>query len=115
MSMLRWARQHGCNDDVRLVVSVRTPDDLYYGEEIIGPETSVSTAALPLRASPWAGTDHRRRPARRHLSGCVAYVCGSASFADAATELLMDVGVTEGAIRVERFGPTAPPPPPPPR
>jgi ferredoxin-NADP reductase len=34
-------------------------------------------------------------------------VCGSARFADAATELLIASGVPAAAIRVERFGPTA--------
>jgi ferredoxin-NADP reductase len=107
MSMLRWARQHGRNDDVRLVVSVRTPDDLYYGGEITGPETSIVYSRV-------APAGHPRGPGRITaddlrgviLPTAVAYVCGSASFADAATDLLMDVGVTEGAIRVERFGPT---------
>jgi ferredoxin-NADP reductase len=34
------------------------------------------------------------------------YVCGSARFADGASELLMGAGVTSDRIRVERFGPT---------
>ena len=36
----------------------------------------------------------------------VAYVCGSAGFADTATDLLVSSGVPAAAIRVERFGPT---------
>ncbi len=107
MSMLRWARQHGRAGDVRLVVSVRTPDDLYYRGEITGPETSViysrvAPAAYPRRAGRVTTAD--LRPAL--LPGATAYVCGSASFANAATDLLMDVGVPEQDIRVERFGPT---------
>ena len=34
------------------------------------------------------------------------FVCGSAGFADAATTLLVGLGVTPTRIRVERFGPT---------
>ena len=41
MAMLRHARDLGRSDLVRLVVSVRTPGDLYYAGEIEGPETTV--------------------------------------------------------------------------
>jgi len=34
------------------------------------------------------------------------YVCGSPAFADAATDRLREAGVSDGAIRVERFGPS---------
>jgi ferredoxin-NADP reductase len=36
----------------------------------------------------------------------VAYVCGSARFADAASRVLVEAGVPVERIRVERFGPT---------
>jgi ferredoxin-NADP reductase len=35
-----------------------------------------------------------------------AYVCGSAGFAEAASRLLVDLGVPAQHVRVERFGPT---------
>ena len=38
--------------------------------------------------------------------GVTAYVCGSPPFADAATDVLMGVGVRAEDIRVERFGPS---------
>jgi ferredoxin-NADP reductase len=34
------------------------------------------------------------------------YICGSANFADGATERALEAGVDSLAIRVERFGPT---------
>ena len=34
------------------------------------------------------------------------YVCGSPAFADAATDRLLEAGVPDGVIRVERFGPS---------
>jgi ferredoxin-NADP reductase len=34
------------------------------------------------------------------------FVCGSAGFADAASNLLLDLGVPAADVRVERFGPT---------
>jgi len=41
MSMLRLARSTGRSDRVRLVVSVRAPEDLWYAQELPGPETAV--------------------------------------------------------------------------
>jgi ferredoxin-NADP reductase len=107
MAMLRYARITGRTDLVRLVVSVRTPDDLYYADEIIGPEsTLVYTRAAP--------PSFARRPARLGPADIPqpiapearAFVCGSSGFADAASHLLVDLGVPAAQIRVERFGPT---------
>ena len=107
MAMLRLARATGRADLVRLVVSVRTPDDLYYATEIAGPETTL----VYTRASP---PGFERPPARLTRADIpapvtaetVAYVCGSSGFADAASEVLMGAGVPAERIRVERFGPT---------
>src|SRR4051794_30197329 len=41
MAMLRLARRTGRSDLVRLVVSARSPDDLLYGAELPGAETTV--------------------------------------------------------------------------
>ncbi len=38
--------------------------------------------------------------------GQTAYVCGSSSFAESASRVLVDLGIPAAAIRVERFGPT---------
>ena len=107
MAMLRVARRRGRTELVRLVVSVRGPDALYYADEIAGPETTV----VYTRTAP----DDERRPAGRLTrsdlapaagAGVTAYVCGAPAFADAATDLLMAVGVPAADIRVERFGPS---------
>jgi ferredoxin-NADP reductase len=107
MSMLRLARRSGRSDLLRLVVSVRSPADLYYADELAGPETTV----LYTRTAPpsWL-----RPPGRINvgdLTGLVppgtdVYVCGSPGFADAATDLLTGAGMPASRIRVERFGPT---------
>jgi ferredoxin-NADP reductase len=108
MAMLRLARRRGTSDLIRLVVSVRSPDDLYYADEIAGPETTL----VYTRAAPPAFT---RPPGRLALAdipmplapGGTAYVCGSSGFADAASDLLLAAGVPTEKIRVERFGPSA--------
>jgi ferredoxin-NADP reductase len=56
MAMLRLARRTGRPDLVRLVVSVRSHDDLYYADELPGPETTiVYTRTAPATASRPAG------------------------------------------------------------
>ena len=107
MAMLRHARATGRSELVRLVVSVRSPDDLYYRDEMTGPEVTVVVHAGGRRPGGSGPSD-----------GCVladlgdvtedvtAYVCGSARFADAASRLVVEAGMPVERVRVERFGPT---------
>jgi ferredoxin-NADP reductase len=107
MAMLRLARRRGMSRQVRLVVSVRTPGDLYYSDELPGPETAV----VYTREAP---SSYLRPPGRIIEDDIapfvvheqVAYICGSSSFAEAATELALSAGVPQERIRIERFGPT---------
>jgi ferredoxin-NADP reductase len=112
MSMLRLARLRETTDLVRLVVSVRSPETLYYSLELPSPETTIVYS----RETPpgW------RRPAGRLtledlapalLPDATAYVCGSSGFADFVSDLLVELGMPVGRIRVERFGPTGSPDP----
>lgn len=106
-AMLRHARALGRPDLVRMLVSVRTPDDLFFGDELRGPEIR---PAFTRRAP-----DGARRPAGRLAlddvapllrDGQTAFVCGSAAFAGAAADLLAAAGVPDSRIRIEQFGPT---------
>jgi ferredoxin-NADP reductase len=107
MAMLRLARATGRSELVRLVVSVRSPTDLYYRGEVGGAETTI----LYTREAP---TTSARPPGRLTvddltpvlLPDATAYVCGSSGFADAASDLLVAAGVGTERIRVERFGPS---------
>jgi ferredoxin-NADP reductase len=106
--MLRQARLTGRADLVRLVVSARSPADLYYADEITGPQTTV---VYTRQAPPGAGRTAGRL-AVSDVAGLVrggedVYVCGSPGFADAATAVLLEAGVPVASIRVERFGPTS--------
>jgi ferredoxin-NADP reductase len=107
MSMLRLARRTGQDDLLRLVVSARSREDLYYGDELPGPQTSV----LYTREAPPGGARPVGRLAVADVAPLVrggedAYVCGSAGFADAATTVLLAAGVPVDRIKVERFGPS---------
>jgi ferredoxin-NADP reductase len=108
MSMLRLARRSGHADLVHVAVSVRTPDDLYYSAELPGPETTI----VYTRVAPSGADRPIARLRRDDLAPFVreeatVYLCGSSGFADAASELLLDLEVPVGQIRVERFGATS--------
>jgi ferredoxin-NADP reductase len=106
MAMLRLARRQGTPDLLRLVVSVRAPETLYYADELPGPQTTI----IYTRRVPPAQARPPGRLTTEDLgvvpSGSVTYICGSSPFADAATDLAVDLGVPTERIRIERFGPT---------
>jgi ferredoxin-NADP reductase len=107
MAMLRHARRLGRPDLVRLVVSARSPEDLYYADELPGPETSVVyTRHAPPDAGRAAGRLTVADIAPLVRGGEPVFVCGSPGFADAATAVLIEAGVPVESIRVERFGPS---------
>jgi ferredoxin-NADP reductase len=105
VAMLRHARATGRADLLRIAVSSRTLDRLPYADELAG------AGALIVLTREARGI----RPAGRITAPDLvplweadqtAYVCGSASFAEAASQLLVGMGVPPRAIRVERFGPS---------
>lgn len=108
MAMLRLARRSGRSHLVHLVASVRTPGDLYYAEELPGPEaTVVYTREAPPSSGRPPGHLDEGDLARVLAPGATAYVCGSSGFADHVTGLLAGLGFPGERVRVERFGPTS--------
>ncbi len=107
MSMIRFARRSGRSGLAHLVVSVRSPGDLYYASELVGPDATV----VFTRRTPGGWTRPAGRIVAEDLPGTLAdvprvYVCGSTTFADAVTSMLGGAGVPSDRIRVERFGAT---------
>jgi ferredoxin-NADP reductase len=107
VAMLRYHRAAELSVQLRLVVSVRTPDDLPYSS-LYGAETTV---AYTRRTPPgWPRPAGRIDAATLEpllIPGATAYVCGSASFAEAASQLLVELGMPAASVRVERYGPTS--------
>jgi ferredoxin-NADP reductase len=106
VAMLRHAARLGRTDLLQLAVSARTRLDLPFGDELIAGGAFVALTRED-------GADGRR--AARLTAAEIAplvppdgpcFVCGSAGFAEAATELLLAGGVAADRIRVERFGPS---------
>ncbi|HZQ85460.1 MAG TPA: FAD-binding oxidoreductase, partial [Acidimicrobiales bacterium] len=107
MAMLRLARATGRTDLVSLVVSARSPDDLYYASEVVGPETTVVfTRSAPPDAVRAVGRLQADDLSHALLPDATVYICGSDAFANAAGDLCVHLGVPTERIRVERFGPS---------
>jgi ferredoxin-NADP reductase len=105
VAMVRHARDIGRLDLLRVAVSARTLGELPYADEL------VAAGAVVVTTREGYGT----RPAARITAmdllplwepDQVAFVCGSTPFAEAASQLLVGMGVEPAAIRVERFGPS---------
>ncbi|WP_420000048.1 ferredoxin reductase [Streptomyces boninensis] len=101
ISMLRHHRRRQLDVPLRLFVSARTREDLIYATEY-GDETTVVLTR----------EGERRRLSADHLAPALtaaappwdAYICGSNSFAEHASRLLVDLGQPVERIRIERFG-----------
>ncbi|MCU1668113.1 MAG: Oxidoreductase FAD-binding domain protein [Blastococcus sp.] len=106
LAMLRHARRLGRTDLLRIAVSSRTLVELPYAMELMD-----AGALIVLTREPSGDRAAARLMGAELMSlwepGRTAYVCGSAQFAEAASQLLVDVGVPATDIRVERFGPSA--------
>ena len=106
IAMLRHAEALRRGDLLHLVVSARTMAELPYADELIAAGAFI---ALSREDSPSGRPAGRLRPSEiaTHLNpGSTYFVCGSAGFAESASARLVDAGVAEESIRVERFGPS---------
>jgi ferredoxin-NADP reductase len=106
MCMLRHRRRAFPQVPVRLLYSVRSPDDVFYRSEL-GEETTLTyTRRLP---EAWTGATGRitaELVAQLAWPDGRAYVCGPNGFVETATGLLMESGYEPDRIRTERFGPS---------
>ena len=103
VAMLRTARELGRTDLLRIAVSTRTLAALPYADELLEAGALVVTTREPGGVRP-AGRLTAADLVPLCEPGQTAYVCGSAGFAEAASQLLVDLGVPTPDIRVERFG-----------
>jgi ferredoxin-NADP reductase len=117
MSMLRVRSDAGSRAPARLLYSVRSPQVVYYAEELRRRERSDAGLALTLAYTRSAPADWPRRPGRvdadlisastwsadRHPT---CYVCGPTGFVERVAGLLVEAGHDPGRIRTERFGPS---------
>nr|WP_251692249.1 ferredoxin reductase [Streptomyces sp. CHD11] len=106
MSMVRHHRARGLSVPLRLLVSARGPAELIYAREFGAETTPVFTRSAPEGEAVGRMTAAHLAPvmAERPAGGWEAYVCGSSSFAEHASRLLVAAGQPVERIRIERFG-----------
>ncbi len=108
MSMLRHRRLTAPELPMRLLYSLRTPEETIYADEL-GTETTLAYT----RAAPDGWRGHRGRidasligaTASGYAAG-TAFVCGTNGFVETATGLLLEAGFAPEHVRTERFGPS---------
>lgn len=117
MAMVRAHAAAGDEADVRVLLSARTIDDVLYRAELEALATAgtITLHQTLTRGAPegWDGSSRRIDAAMLSAiapppdAGAVVFVCGSNPFVETAVGGLLALGYGAGAIRTERFGPTA--------
>ena len=106
VAMLRHAADVGASGLLRLAVSARSKDELPYAAELADAGALIALSRAPSDSGRPAGRLTALEISSLVTADQTCLVCGSAGFAEAATDLLVTAGVATGAIRVERFGPS---------
>ncbi|SOD74496.1 ferredoxin-NADP reductase [Jatrophihabitans sp. GAS493] len=116
IAMLRHAIHLGRADRLRLAVSSRSFATLPYAEELVaaGALIAITREAYGDRAAGRLTAAEVAALAKAELSSEASsdgperdvFVCGSTPFAEAASSLLVELGVPSRQIRIERFGPS---------
>jgi ferredoxin-NADP reductase len=107
VSMLRHACDIGRPDLLHLAVSARRPEELLFRDEL-----SKASAVVAYTSD---GAQDSGRPLGRLTAEDIApllapdttyFICGSAAFTEAMSQLVVSLGVDTSDVRVERFGPS---------
>jgi ferredoxin-NADP reductase len=106
VAMLRHAAGLGHRELLHLGISARTRSELPYADEL-----AAAGAMIALTREDVVGGRAAARITMADFEPLIVadatyFVCGSAGFAEAASMLLLDLGVPSEMIRVERFGPS---------
>jgi ferredoxin-NADP reductase len=106
MAMLRHRRRTMPELEMRLVYSVRAPDELIYADEL-GEETLITyTREAPANWSGARGRIDSRLIESAGVRSGIAFICGSNGFVEAAAALALGAGFEPREVRTERFGPS---------
>ena len=117
MAILRHHQAAGSNAPVRLLYSVRTPEDALYSAELdrLGEDSDlVQIVRTFTREAPAGWTGHTRRIDDDLLREVaypasvqpLVYVCGPTALVEVVAGLLVQQGHDPARVRTERFGPT---------
>jgi ferredoxin-NADP reductase len=110
MAMLRSRRLSHPDVPVRMLFSVRSPDELIFADELGRETTVVYTRQTPDGSGRPAGRITAADIAAVAFDSGPAYVCGSSGFVETAARLLVGAGYDASRIKLERYGPSSPAP-----
>jgi ferredoxin-NADP reductase len=116
MAMLRHRKRAGIGNPAGLLFSIRTPQDVIYGQELDQLAREDDHFGLHLtytRQAPegWHGYQRRIDEAmlREVLAGFaqppLCFICGPSLLVETVANALLNAGLPPGDIRTERFGP----------
>jgi ferredoxin-NADP reductase len=106
MAILRHRRRTMPELPMRLLYSVRTAEDVIYADEL-GDETMLTyTREPPEGWSGHAGRIDAELIASAGVDSGIAFICGTNSFVESMSLLLVEAGFEPRQIRTERFGPS---------
>jgi ferredoxin-NADP reductase len=109
--MLRHRRRVAPELPMRLVYSVRRPDEVIYAGELNDDVELTFTREAP---GGWSGHTGRidaeliaqAASAMGSVAAGTAFICGSNGFVETAAGLALEAGVDASRIRTERYGPS---------
>jgi len=112
ISMARRHKRAGSTSRMRLLYSLRTPDDAFYREELVLLSSDVDVTWHYTRVAPPGWGSEPRRLSEADLASALLppadearlYVCGPTGFVETVNLALADLGYPTEAIRTERFG-----------
>ncbi|GLZ35328.1 oxidoreductase [Lentzea sp. NBRC 105346] len=119
MAMVRTRAALGSRVPFRLVYSVRTPEDVYFADELrrrVRDDAGLDVRLVYTRRAPAEATEPvgRVSVATLNTHGWLAefapncFVCGSTGFVETVADILVALGHDPRRVRTERFGPSAP-------
>jgi ferredoxin-NADP reductase len=116
MAMVRHRVATGADVPIRLLYSVRSPEDVIYRAELEGlaSRPGIEVIYTYTRSQPAGWTGYRRRIDQAMLAEVapsrekrpLVYICGPTPLAEGAANGLVALGYEPARIRIERFGPT---------
>jgi ferredoxin-NADP reductase len=114
IAMARQHRRAGSTIPMRLLYSLRGPDDAFYREELALLKDDVDVTWHYTRSAPPGWGAEPRRLTQADLEAALlpvesdprVYICGPTGFVETVAKALGDLGYQSDSIRTERFGGT---------
>ncbi|WP_431220171.1 FAD-binding oxidoreductase [Leifsonia xyli] len=112
LAMIREHRRAHSSSEMRLLYSLKTPDDAFYREQLVLLAADADVTWHYTRATPAGVTKQPARLTKHDLEEAVLppetapriYICGPTGFVETVSGFLGELGHLSENIRTERFG-----------